>query len=72
MSSPECLAQRASAFAVHNATNVRAVVLSSCPCRAHRMSSINMLCGFFEPTEGEALVDGKDIRTEMADIYPVR
>lgn len=36
------------------------------------MSSINMLCGFFEPTEGEALVDGKDIRTEMADIYPVR
>ena len=30
-----------------------------------------MLCGFFEPTEGEAFVCGFDIKSEMSSIYPV-
>ena len=42
------------------------------PNGAGKSTSINMMIGFLEATAGVAFIDGKDIRTDMNDVYSVR
>ncbi|GIL46004.1 hypothetical protein Vafri_3096 [Volvox africanus] len=39
------------------------------PNGAGKSTSINMLTGFLEPTGGDALVEGRSVRTRMPEIY---
>mmetsp|Transcript_33634 Transcript_33634/g.74460 ORF Transcript_33634/g.74460 Transcript_33634/m.74460 type:complete len:1035 (+) Transcript_33634:121-3225(+) len=39
------------------------------PNGAGKTTSINMLVGFLEPSGGSAIIEGRDIRREMQDIY---
>ncbi|EFJ45135.1 hypothetical protein VOLCADRAFT_64058 [Volvox carteri f. nagariensis] len=39
------------------------------PNGAGKTTTINMLTGFLEPSAGDALVEGRSIRTRMTDIY---
>jgi ABC-type Na+ transport system ATPase subunit NatA len=41
------------------------------PNGAGKSTSINMMTGFLEATAGQAYIDGKDISTDMADVYQV-
>ena len=39
--------------------------------RTPQTTLISILSGLFEPTSGEAIIDGKDVRSQMSDIYGV-
>ena len=39
------------------------------PNGAGKSTSINMMIGFMEATEGEALINGRNIKTDMNEIY---